>query len=77
MSKLGFVEAVTKGGDDWLAFMPRRKGQRSGRDLGSILSTEMSSALQERITHDQIDAAHMRLCNDDDDLIRDIFRRGE
>ena len=75
MAALGFVKAVTEGGDHWLEFMPPKIGVRSGKRIGPCFSTFMDAALRS-YTHDQQDAAHMRLCNDDDDVIRRIFLEG-
>ena len=77
---IGFAAAVTKAVasdcDKWLLFMPQRPG-KPGR-IGSrrpAFSPPMDSALRES-THDQLDAAHMRLCLDDNDAIRRLFLEG-
>lgn len=75
MEKLGFAKAVTEGGDHWLSFMPQKIGKRSGKRVGSMFSPLMDKALRDD-THDRLDAAWMRLCNDDNDAIRKCFREG-
>lgn len=76
---LGFAKAVTQAvahdTDRWLLYMPREVGKRSGRILGSLLSTSTEGAMR-GTTRDQLDAAVMSLCNDDNDDIRRIFREG-
>jgi hypothetical protein len=75
MSALGFVKAVTEGGDAWLLHMPRRISPRSGKDLGSPLHALTQAAMLD-MTRDQYDAAVMRCCNDDNAIIRRIYREG-
>lgn len=80
MSALGFAKAVTEAvkhdTDRWLLWMPKHPG-KPGRFSPSrpVLSISTEAALR-ATPHDQLDAARMRLCLDDSDVIRRIYREG-
>lgn len=77
---IGFAKAVTEAvkhdSDNWLLWMPKKAG-KPGRfsTSGAVLSVETEAAMNAR-THDQLDAAHMRLCLSDSDAIRRIYLEG-
>jgi hypothetical protein len=80
-TRLGIVKAVTEAialdaDHRWVAHLPRIK--KPGR-LGAgrrPLSDATEAALSSR-THDQLDAARMRLCLDESDTIRRIYLEGQ
>jgi hypothetical protein len=80
-TRLGIVKAVTEAialdaGDHWVLYLPRiKKPGRMGFGRRA-LSTETEAALSSR-THDQLDAARMRLCLDESDDIRRFYLEGQ
>jgi hypothetical protein len=81
-TRLGIVKAVTEaialdaGDHSWVRFLPRIK--KPGRMGNGRARSPMPPrlALSER-THDQLDAARMRLCLDESDDIRRIYLEGQ
>ena len=69
------TEAVSVGSDHWLIYLPRVKTPGRIGQGKPLLSSATEAAITGR-THDQIDAAHMRLCFDENDVIRNMFRVG-
>lgn len=80
-ASLGFVKAVTEAvkynSDHWLLYMPRSESKpgRMPSLSKKIFSPAMDSALRET-TPDETDAAVMRLCLDDNDVIRRMYLEG-
>lgn len=79
MLKLGIVAAVTAAvahdsGDSWTLYVPRQVS-KPGR-FGGTKRPNWIDWMDES-THDQIDAAHMRLCLDASDTIRNMFLCGD